>query len=153
MARSYTQLYFHVVFAVKYRNGSIHPTWEGELFSMMGATLKELEHSPIIINGTEDHVHLLWRHNRTKTLPETLQLIKGRSSHWINDACLTNDVFRWQAGYGAFTVSVDRVPRVENYIARQKIHHKSRSLSEEYGSLLRAHGEKDVQDFMFAAPE
>lgn len=153
MARSFTQLYIHSVFAVKYRKAQIDIRWEDELFSVMGGALKELGHCPIIINGTEDHVHALWRHNRTKTLPETMKAMKGGSSHWINKREPGAELFRWQGGYGAFTVSVDRVPKVKNYIARQKIHHRSLSISQEYKSLLNAHGEYEAEDFMFAALE
>jgi len=149
MASSFTKLYIHAVFAVKYRNAIIDVGWEDELFSIIGGALKDLGHLPIKINGDADHVHALWRHRRTKTIPETLKAMKGGSSHWINKRRLTADLFRWQAGYGAFTVSVDRVPKVKNYIERQKIHHQNTTVFEEYGKMLLAHGEKEIHDFMF----
>jgi len=149
MPRSYTQLFIHGIFAVKYRQALIDPSWEDELFSIMGGRLRELGHSPVKINGVTDHVHALWRHKSTVTVADTMRAIKGRSSHWINDAGLTEGLFRWQGGYGAFTVSVDRVPQVKRYIIKQKIHHKSVTVFDEYEKLLRNHGEGDVQEFMF----
>ena len=134
---------------MKHRKAQIDPKWENELFSVMGASLKKLGHTPIIINGTSDHVHLLWRHNKTKTISDTLQLVKGNSSHWINDAGLTEDLFGWQGGYGAFTVSIDRVPSVKAYIERQKQHHAKTTMFKEYEMLLRSQGEREFHDFMF----
>jgi len=36
--------------------------------------------------------------------------------------------FRWQAGYGAFTISTADVPAVERYVLDQKQQHASRAL-------------------------
>ena len=48
--------------------------------------------------------------------------------------------FRWQRGFGAFSVSRDRVPAVVRYIERQEEHHRKRTFREELEMLLRAHG-------------
>jgi len=46
--------------------------------------------------------------------------------------------FSWQKGYGAFTVSSSQIPKVRDYIARQKQHHKKHSFHDEFVALLRA---------------
>jgi REP element-mobilizing transposase RayT len=149
MASSFTQIYFHVVFAVKFRQSLIRPEWEAELFRVMGGSLRKLGHSPIAINGVPDHVHLLWRHNRSKALPETMQKVKGNASHWVNHEILPLETFRFQHGYGAFSVSPDRVPKVEGYIGRQKQHHQSVDLQTEYGELLTASGLIEIKEYQF----
>ena len=150
MAGAYTQLYFHAVTSVKFRKALIKPGWEAELFAIMGGALRDLGHDPIRINGTEDHVHLLWDHNRTQTIAQTMKIIKGRSSKWINAGGHTAQVFRWQAGYGAFSVSVDRVRQVDNYILNQKKHHRTTDLFQEYDQMLRAQGVHNPSIHMFA---
>ena len=125
------------------------PEWEADLYRVMGGTLRELGHSPIMINGVEDHVHMLWRHNRTKALPETMQKVKGGASHWVNHELQLPETFRFQHGYGGFSVSPDRVPRVEGYIIHQKQHHKKVDLRTEYDGLLRANGLKNLEEYRF----
>jgi len=149
MASSFTQIYIHAVFAVKFRAALIMPAWEAEMYRIMGGKLRELGHSPIALNGVEDHVHLLWRHNRTKTVSYTLQKVKGGTSHWINEELQLPEKFRFQHGYGAFTVSPDRVPKVEGYVWNQKNHHKNIDLCTEYDGLLIASGLTDLDEFRF----
>ena len=60
MANTYTQIYMHVIFAVKGRESMIRPEWQDELYRYMAGALKNHEHTPYIINGMEDHVHLLF---------------------------------------------------------------------------------------------
>ncbi|MEM9929602.1 MAG: transposase [Bacteroidota bacterium] len=150
MASSFTQLYFHVIFAVKYRQALIAPNWENQLFNVITAKLQELGHSLIAINGTTDHVHILWRHNRNESLPNTMKLIKGSSSHWINHTIDCPTIFRYQHGYGAFSVSVDRVPQVAAYIRNQKVHHGKKNFLQEYEELLSAHHAEDPTLYQFA---
>lgn len=152
MAGTFTQLYFHAVTVVKFRQSLIHPSWEEDLFTVMGGTLREMGHTPILINGIRDHVHLLWRHNKTETLSQTMKKIKGRSSKWINDHGLVEGLFRWQPGYGAFSVSTDHVPRVRGYIAKQKRHHQVVDFNTEYKKLLLANGASNLDYLLFDNP-
>jgi putative transposase len=45
--------------------------------------------------------------------------------------------FRWQDGYGAFTIGQSQVEAVEQYIARQKERHKKQTFEEEFKMLLK----------------
>lgn len=47
--------------------------------------------------------------------------------------------FKWQDGYGAFTVSKSQVPDVIEYIKNQRQHHKKKTFQEEYLELLKKH--------------
>ena len=47
------------------------------------------------------------------------------------------NIFSWQEGYGAFTVSISQIDVVKNYIANQEEHHKKMSFEEEYLVLLK----------------
>jgi len=150
MAGSFTQTFCHGVITVKYRQAQISEDWEEQLYHVIGGALKELKHVPLMINGVDDHLHVLWRHHRTKSVAETMKIIKGRSSHWINDKGFTSSLFRWQPGYGAFSVSIDRVSTVKRYIARQKVHHAKESFKKEYVRLLNAQGAIDLEPYLFA---
>ena len=45
--------------------------------------------------------------------------------------------FRWQTGYGVFSVSESGVQAATRYIARQQEHHKKHSFQEEYIAFLK----------------
>ena len=157
MAGNFTQLYFHAVMAVKFRQAVIHPSWETELFKVVTSALRDLNHTPITINGTYDHIHLLWQHHPTQSISHTMKIAKGRSSHFINSRWEPEERFRWQPGYSIFSVSTDRVPVVKRYIARQKLHHQHKSLQTEQRALLAAANvegtEADVYLFDLLATE
>ena len=46
------------------------------------------------------------------------------SSRSINKYLDFDDFFRWQMGYGAFTVSRWDLPIIVNYVRKQKKHHR-----------------------------
>ena len=58
MSGTYTQIYIHVVFAVKGRENLFLKPWRDEIFKYMSGIIKEKHQKPIIVNGVEDHVHL-----------------------------------------------------------------------------------------------
>ena len=74
------------------------------------------------------------------TIEQVIQLLKGSSSHWINQNHLVKGRFAWGRGYGAFSVSHSNVSRVANYIARQEEHHRKKSFTEEYELFVERYG-------------
>jgi REP element-mobilizing transposase RayT len=87
-----------------------------------------------------DHVHAVIDLPTKITIEETLKLLKGASSHWINDNRVTGGHFRWGRGYGAFSVSQSNLDDVVRYIANQEEHHRKKSFSEELASFVKAYG-------------
>src|SRR5688572_15877863 len=66
-----------------------------------------------------------------------MQLLKGASSHWINENDLLTTKFAWGRGYGVFSVSHSGIAEVSRYIAGQEEHHRRRSFAEEIALLVR----------------
>jgi REP element-mobilizing transposase RayT len=60
--------------------------------------------------------------------------LKGETSNWINNNNFIPGKFRWQRGYGAFSVSASQLNIVEEYIKNQNEHHKRKTFKEEYRS-------------------
>jgi putative transposase len=102
-------------------------------------TVKGLGGIPLIVNGTEDHVHLLAKLNQNHKLKDVLREIKANSSGWIHREFPALGEFAWQAGYGAFTVSASQKDTVQAYVENQEKHHEARTFKEEYVALLKAH--------------
>jgi hypothetical protein len=73
-------------------------------------------------------------------MEEVVQLLKGSSSHWINESNLLTGKFGWQRGYGAFSVSHSLVGEVAAYIANQEEHHCKRSFAEEFKIMVEKYG-------------
>ena len=48
--------------------------------------------------------------------------------------------FKWQEGYGAFTIGVSQINRTIKYITNQEDHHGKRPFREELIEFLKNHG-------------
>jgi REP element-mobilizing transposase RayT len=106
----------------------------------MATVLKNLGCAPILINSVEDHVHLLFDLARTVTVAKVVEEVKKSSSKWLKTQAPELQTFSWQAGYGAFAVSISNVGAVRHYIATQQEHHCKRSFQDEFREMLRLNG-------------
>ncbi len=61
---------------------------------------------------------------------------KGVSSRFINKYLDIDDFFRWQVGYGAFTVSRWDLPIIVNYVRKQKKHHREDDLNNDLETIF-----------------
>lgn len=143
MAKSYTNLIYHIVFATKERRPLITNDRKPRLYEYIGGTIRGLGGISLAINGVEDHVHVLAKLRPDKALSDVLRDLKANSSGWMHDVFPDARDFSWQRGYGAFTVSTSQIAGVAKYIAEQEVHHGNRTFEEEFISLL----EKNEIDF------
>ena len=67
----------------------------------MAGVLQNIGCEPILINGVEDHVHILFELARTVSVSEAVEEVKKTSSKWIKTQREEFTAFAWQAGYGA----------------------------------------------------
>ena len=89
-----------------------------------------------------DHVHALVDLPTCLTIEDMLHLLKGASSHWVNQSNLLTGKFAWGRGYGVFSVSQSGVAEVARYIAEQEEHHQKRSFCDEVRILVERYGLK-----------
>ncbi|MBC8325111.1 MAG: IS200/IS605 family transposase [Verrucomicrobia subdivision 3 bacterium] len=136
---SFTHLTYHIVFATKYRKRTIKGEFQERLYKYMGGTLRAKKGNLIEIGGVEDHVHLLANLSSSLAVADVIRDLKSGSSKWMHDE-LNIGGFEWQKGYGAFTVSGDRVEAVQKYIQNQEEHHQTQTFQEEYIDFLQRHG-------------
>ena len=87
-----------------------------------------------------DHTHTLIDLPTNLSIEQAIQLLKGSSSHWINQNRLVRGRFAWGRGYGAFSVSHSDVGRVAKYIADQEGHHRKRTFEDEYQLFVKKYG-------------
>lgn len=83
MSLSLTKMYVHIVFHVKNNRLKIRKEEKNELYAYMGSIIKDNQSIPIIINGVEDHVHILCILSKNIALSKLVEEIKRHSSRWI----------------------------------------------------------------------
>ena len=149
MANTYTQLYFHIVFAVKGRNNLIAVRWKDELYKYITGIISNKNQKLMIINGMPNHVHLLIGTKPNCNLSDLVRDIKANSSKWINEKQFVNGKFEWQTGFGAFTVSQSAVNNVLDYIKNQEEHHQVTTFKEEYIGFLKSYNIEYKTEYLF----
>jgi putative transposase len=142
MAHSYTNLLYHLVFSTKERQPWLDVAIRPAMFKYLGGILKDQGGTPLIVNGVDDHVHILTKLRPDRSLSHVMSDIKSRSSAWVHRTYPGLEAFSWQAGYGAFTVSQSRVEAVHTYIENQEEHHRRKPFQDELRELLRRHGQE-----------
>jgi putative transposase len=141
MPQSLSQVYLHLVFAVKGHRPLIDDAIRSELYAYMAAVLRDECQSPAtIIGGVEDHIHILLRLSRTVTIARVVEMVKKRSSKWIKTKGEKYRLFEWQIGYGVFSVSKSGLPEVTKYVATQREHHQKQTFKDEFVVFLNKHG-------------
>ncbi len=139
MAHSYSNILIHYVFSTKNREKIMTIELQKRLWSYMGGIARENNMKALAVGGIEDHVHLLISLPPTLSISKAIQMIKGGSSKWVHDTFLNYKNFKWQEGYGAFSVSISRRKGIIAYINSQKEHHLKESFQNEYVSFLKNH--------------
>lgn len=132
MRAPYTQLYVHLVWATWDRLPVITSAVESKLYPAISAKCRELKCELLAIGGDMDHVHLLILLPTTMSVAAVVKEIKGTSSHLMTHEVVAEGGFKWQGGYGAFTVSKNGVKAVIDYIQNQKAHHAAHRTYEEW---------------------
>ena len=149
MSNTYTQLYIHCVFAVKYREAIIQPDWEPNLHRYITGILQGNGHKLLAINSMPDHLHFFVGLNPTQSISEMMRLAKGDSSEFVNKERFTKHKFQWQDGYGAFSNSRSQIDSVVKYIMNQKQHHTKRTFKEEYLDILKQYAVEYDEKYIF----
>jgi len=141
MPQSLTRVVLHVVFSTKNRVPFLKdPELRERLHAYMAGVLQNIGCEPILINGLEDHVHVLCNLSRTVTIAGLVEKAKTGPSKWMKEQGTTYRHFHWQGGYGSFSVSQSNVEQVRAYVATQEEHHREVSYQDEFRALCRKHG-------------
>ncbi|MBN2493318.1 MAG: IS200/IS605 family transposase [Deltaproteobacteria bacterium] len=136
MPQSLARILVHIIFSTKDRLPFIQPAIEGGLFAYMATVHRECGCPALLINGTEDHVHILCSLSRTMAVCDLVEEVKKRSSKWVKTQGAAYAKFSWQGGYGVFSIGESGVEQARRYIEQQKEHHRKKSFQEEYREFL-----------------
>jgi len=138
MAQSLSSILIHLVFSTKNREPFITPAIETELHPYLGSIFRDLKSPSLAIDGTTDHVHILFALGRVIKIADLVEEVKTGSSKWIKTKGGEFREFHWQKGYGAFSIGQSNVAAPKRYIRGQKQHHHRRmTFEDEYRRLLK----------------
>lgn len=152
MANTYTKLYAHLVFAVKYRAAMIGTEWKTDLLKFTTKVIEYNQQKTMRINCVEDHMHILVGMNSRMSVADLMREVKANSSRFVNEHKFVPVRFEWQEGYGGFSVSPYDVPRIIEYIKNQEEHHKHQNLRDEYLAMLKENGVDFDPNYIFTDP-
>ncbi len=139
MAQSLTKIYLHIIFGA-FEHAEIIPKGSlNEVHAYIAGTLKNCNCYPVAVGGTASHVHVLCEMSSQITVSDLIRNIKISSSKWIKEHFPGHQLFSWQNGYAAFSVSRSNIDAVKKYILTQEEHHKGRSVKEELIGFLQKH--------------
>lgn len=135
MSHSLVRIWVHAILGVKYREELINSKIEEIIYRIISREISKTGCKLAAIGGIENHVHILILLKSTINISEVMKQVKGASSRMISRLKLTSGEFKWQIGYGTFSVSEKNVKGVIRYIKNQKAHHQQVSLRDEMVSL------------------
>ena len=118
---TYTQIYLHIVFAVKSREKVLKSTFRQEVLKFITAIIQ--------------------------SLPDLIRDIKSESSKFINEKRFIHGHFSWQEGYGAFSIGKTELDRIHTYIRNQEVHHLEESSISEIRRFLASYGHENPENY------
>ncbi len=149
MANTYTQCYFHLVFAVKNREALIGKDWKDRLEMYITSIVQNNKHKLLAIGTMPDHIHIFIGYNVNQAIPDLVEEVKTASNAWIKSNKLSRFKFEWQKGYGAFTHARSQLDTVVRYVLNQENHHQKKSFREEYLDMLRQNDIVFKEEYLF----
>jgi putative transposase len=93
-----------------------------------------------MINGSAEHVHIIFILNPGLSLTQIVDELLSSSTIFINKNYFPSASFSWQADYLAFGVSESQLPKMIEFVTKQKEIHKKQTYLQEYNEFLRLHG-------------
>jgi putative transposase len=149
MANTYTSLFYHIIFSTKNRIPWINRGIEQRVWEYLGGIARKHKMSALQVGGASDHIHSLVLAPASLAPSQITQFLKGDSSKWIHEEFRELHACAWQDGYGAFSIGRSDVPEVINYIVNQREHHRLKTFQEEYLELLKKHGIKYDERYLW----
>ena len=148
--KTYTQIYIHLIFAVKNRDCLLRKQNRDKLFRYVSGILGKQKCKSIIVNGYSDHIHILTGLNPNISISDLVREVKRSSSLHINSEKWFQSKFSWQDGYGAFSHSRSQIEKVFEYIKNQELHHGvKQTFKDEYLAILRKNEIEFENEYVF----
>ncbi len=153
MSDTFSQIYIHIVFAVRGRESLIRTSWEDKLYKYITGIVQNKGQKMLAIKGMPDHLHILIGMKPSCCLSDLVREVKKSSNEFIKENKLTRNKFYWQEGFGAFSYSHSHLDNVISYIMKQKEHHNKKTFREEYIEVLDKYAVEYKNEHLFDMTE
>jgi len=141
----FINIYLHVIWSTKNRSKSITKELKPLLLEHIKSNAIRKGIFIHAVNCISDHIHFSISLGSDQSIGKIVQLIKGESSHWVNENKLARGKFEWQDDYIAVSVSKSILDKVKKYIENQEEHHRVKSYSEEVEEFRKKYGFEDLK--------
>ena len=145
-------IYLHAIVAVEFKEALIDPSWAGDLFTQVAGILSATNNTPLVVSGTEDHMHFLINMSPHYSMDGLITEVKTHAKNWVDRKRLTNVPFGWQEGYGAFTISMSQKDTLVEFLKHQEEYHQKVSFLEEFREILHENQLEFEEEDLFHLP-
>jgi putative transposase len=121
-------IFVHLTWCTWDRLPLLNGEFAHDIHRVIGAEAAAIGAKIVAIGGIEDPIHVLTSLPATISVAELVKRLKGSSAHLATHQLVPDEFFRWQAGYGAVSVSPRHLDQISAYIANQREHHSKDSL-------------------------
>ena len=150
MSKLFSKLYVHAILHVKNNDCMIRLEDEQKLYAYINGIIILNESSPIIINGIDNHIHVLCILSKNISTANLLEDIMNYSGRWIKSLGTQYHDFVWQRDYSCYSVSKSRVKNVQKFIEDQKELHKDQTFEEEYRQFLNENEVSYKEEYLWS---
>lgn len=141
----FINIYLHVIWSTKNRSKIITKELKPKLIEHIKSNVIKKGIFIDRINCVIDHIHLIISLGSDQTIGKIVQLIKGESSHWINQNKLIRGKFEWQNDYIAVSISKSILEKVREYVDNQDEHHRVKNFTEEVEEFREKYGFENLK--------
>lgn len=136
----YVKVWVHFVWTTKNRLPLLTDEIRARVFQHIRENAREKDIFIDHINGWHEHVHCLISLGTDQTIAQIVKLLKGESSHWINQQKLCPAKFQWQHECFAVGVCESILDKTREYIRNQESHHGNKPFESEFEAMIRRYG-------------
>jgi putative transposase len=137
---SFAKIWIHAVWGTKYRSHILKEPVLNQVCAHIKINARQKGIYIDRINGYHDHIYVLMLLKPENSISKQMQLLKGESAYWANQAGIVKGGLEWSVKYFASSVSKDRLDIVRRYIDNQQNHHRKKTFVEEYRVFLDSVG-------------
>jgi len=120
MGHSKLEYYLHLVWSTYQREPLLVGDTEVLIYACIRAEARRMNCAVLALGGLADHVHLAVEPSAMLGPGQVAKQIKGASSRFANDKGIA---FKWQSGYGGFSLSRPHLKAVIPYVQNQQHRH------------------------------
>lgn len=143
MAHTYTSCFVHCLFSTRHRRPLLTAAVRERLWPFLPVVSRRNGFRLMAARGSFDHIHVLLKIPSTLAVSKAVRILKEQTAAFIGPP------FAWQDGYAAFTLSAAELESTTDYIRRQGELHSAKTFEEEYVGLLRKHGVRYDERYLF----